>query len=301
MKFWQVVSWCETEQLVEVAQTAEALGFEGIILAEHIFYPKHTQSHYYYSENGVSPQTAELEFPDPLISFAAIAAATSRLKMMTGIYVLPLRHPVDAAKNMATLARLSNNRFMLGMGAGWLKEEFDQFGIDFDSRGSRLDEMLEIQQLLWRGESLSYRGQHFEMEDIQIRPFPSATIPVIAGGYSKPALARASRCDGWYGPGNSLEELREILPKLQRLRAEAVNGAEADATQACEDYEIIAPLLRPLNAEIIAEMDALGVTGTVAYPFLYGIGPNSSFEEKKAYMQDFAQQHIAVRAEYNRA
>ena len=139
MEYWQVISWCETDHIVEVAQHAEKLGFTGLILAEHIYYPQETTSRYYYSEDGESVQNPEMEFPDPLISFAAAAAVTETLQFMTGIYVVPLRHPIELAKNLATLARLSDNRVHLGLGAGWLKEEFDQFGVDFSTRGARTD------------------------------------------------------------------------------------------------------------------------------------------------------------------
>ena len=282
MKFWQVISWCETEHIVEVAQHAEELGFEGIILAEHIYYPKHSQSHYYYSEDGRSIQNADMAFPDPLISFAAVASVTRRLKMLTGIYVLPLRHPIEAAKNMATLAVLSDNRFMLGFGAGWLQEEFTQLGVDFASRGKRLDEMLTIMQGLWQGEPISFQGEHFQLEEVKIRPFPSQSIPLIGGGHSGPALRRAvTNCDGWYGPGNSLAELRAQVPALLQARQ--------DAGLPLDGYEVIAPLTEPLTPAALAEMSALGVTATVSYPFLFGIGPNATLAQKKAYMDDFAQ------------
>ncbi|MBA6412346.1 TIGR03619 family F420-dependent LLM class oxidoreductase [Parahaliea sp. F7430] len=285
MKFWQVVSWCETEHLVEVAKHAEQLGFEGIILAEHIYYPKQTQSHYFYSPDGRSPQNADMEFPDPLISFAAIASQTTRLKMMTGIYVLPLRHPIEAAKNMATLAKLSSNRFMLGFGAGWLKEEFDQFGIEFSKRGSRMDEMLEVMTQLWSGQPLTFAGEHFSMQDIQIRPYPSKAIPLIGGGHSKAAIKRAvEKCDGWYGPGNTVDELKDIVPALKRARTEA--------KRPLEGYEIIAPLSEELTADKCEILQQLGVSATVSYPFLFGIGPDSSLDEKKDYMSKFAESFI---------
>lgn len=284
MKFWQVVSWCETEHLVEVAKHSEALGFEGVILAEHIFYPAKTDSHYYYSTDGKSIQHNQMEFPDPLISFAAMAAVTTKLKMMTGIYILPLRHPIDAAKNMATLARISQDRFLLGTGAGWLEEEFKEFGIDFKTRGKRLDEMLEIQKQLWTGKSISYKGDHFDFSDVQIRPYPEKPIPVIAGGYSKAALKRAIQCDGWYGPGNTLEDLKGITQTL----LDGVKASKKDST----NYRIIAPLLSPLDEETIQKMEAMGVTDTVNYPFLYGIGEAASIEQKKAYMTEFAERFI---------
>ncbi|WP_417765178.1 LLM class F420-dependent oxidoreductase [Spongiibacter tropicus] len=285
MKFWQVISWCETEHLVEVARHAEQLGFEGVILAEHIYYPKRSRSHYFYSEDGRSIQNADMAFPDPLISFAAMASVTQRLKMLTGIYVLPLRHPIEAAKNMATLAVLSDNRFMLGFGAGWLQEEFEQFGVDFHRRGGRLDEMLTIMQALWRGEEVSFHGEHFQLDDVNIRPYPSKPVPLIGGGHSGAALRRAVRsCDGWYGPGNTLAELRTQVPALLQARREAGLPTEG--------YEVIAPLTEPLTPDAVNEMSALGVTATVSYPFLFGIGPDASLAQKKAYMDDVAARFI---------
>lgn len=283
MKFWQVVSWCETEQLLAVAQHAEALGFEGIILAEHIYYPRQSKSHYHYAEDGKSIQHDGMEFPDPLISFAAIAAVTTRLKMMTGIYVLPLRHPVEAAKNMATLSRLSNNRFVLGMGAGWLQEEFEQLGVDFSSRGERLDEMLAIQHALWRGGPVSFKGKHFSLDDVRIRPYPEQMIPVIAGGSSRPALRRAATMDGWYGPGNTIAELQVIIPQLKQYREEL--GAKCD-------YELITPLSTPLEEQGLDALNNLGVTATVSYPFLFGLGVDSTLDDKRRYMERFAQRFI---------
>lgn len=285
MKFWQVISWCETEHIIDVARHAESLGFEGIILAEHIYYPASTRSHYFYSSDGSSIQNAEMNFPDPLITFAAIASVTQKLRMMTGIYVLPLRHPIDAAKNMATLARLSNNRFQLGIGAGWLREEFDQFNVSFDSRGQRMDEMIEVMGKLWTGNPVTHHGHHFNLEDVQIRPYPSEPIRIIAGGHSRAALARSTqRCNGWYGPGNSLDELKTLIPELIDARKASQNSNE--------EFEIIAPLSTPLSTDACIQLEELGVTGTVSYPFLFGIGPNSSLDDKKAYMENFAKQFI---------
>lgn len=285
MEFWQVISWCETDHIVEVAQHAEAVGFAGLILAEHIYYPKTTDSRYYYSDDGVSPQTPDMEFPDPLISFAAAAAVTERLKFMTGIYVVPLRHPIELAKNIATLARLSNNRIHLGLGAGWLKEEFDQLGVDFSTRGARTDAMISIMQNLWRGEPVTYADEYFQLDGIQIRPVPSEPVPLIGGGHSAPALTRAvNLCDGWYGPGNTLAELENIVPKLYAMRAES--------SRADEPFRVIAPLLEPLEGKVLARMQELGIHATVNYPFLYGCGANASLDDKKRHMDAFANQFL---------
>jgi probable F420-dependent oxidoreductase len=271
--------------LVAVAQQAEKLGFKGIILAEHIYYPKQVESPYLYSEDGSSIQHAEMEFPDPLIAFGAIAAATQKLALMTGIYVLPLRHPIEISRNAATLAVLSGNRFKLGIGSGWLKEEFDQFGIDFHQRGKRMDEMMAIMRRLWSGEAVEHQGAFFNLDEIQIRPVPSQTIPIIGGGLSGKALTRsATRCEGWYGPGNSLDELPAVIEQLKTQRQAA--------GLSWSGYEIIAPLSEPLTETAVAKLEQLGVTGTVNYPFLFGIGPEASLEQKLRYMEDFAQRFI---------
>ncbi|WP_372750373.1 LLM class F420-dependent oxidoreductase [Litorivivens sp.] len=281
MDFWQVISWCETEQIPAIAMHAEQLGFKGLILAEHIYYPAKTRSRYYYSADGVSPQTPDMEFPDPLISFAAAAAVTRTLEFMTGIYVVPLRHPVELAKNIATLSRLSDNRFSLGLGSGWLKEEFDQFGVDFSRRGRRTDAMLEVMRQLWRGAEVSYADEFFTLDRVKIRPIPSQSVPLVGGGHSPAALRRAVElCDGWYGPGNTLEDLETLVPNLLAMRKASPRREEP--------FQIVAPLLEPLTPEAVARLSAMGVSGTVNYPFLFGIGPEATLDDKKRYMDSFA-------------
>lgn len=287
MQFWQVISWCETEHIPAVAKAAEALGFDGLILAEHIYYPRKRDvaSPYPYAPDGSSPMTDDMEFPDPLIAFAAAATVTQRLQFMTGIYILPLRHPIEVAKNVATLDRLSNGRFSLGIGSGWLKEEYDQLGVDFSSRGRRMDESIEILRLLWQGTPSSYNGEFFQFPDLQIRPVPSAPVPIIGGGLSGPALRRSARvCDGWYGPGCDLDQLSEVIGHLKKLRHET--------ELPWEDYSVIAPLNEPITLELAHRLASMGVTGTVNYPFLFGIGPGASIAQKEDYMARFARDVI---------
>lgn len=287
MQFWQVVSWCETEHIPGVAQAAEALGFDGLILAEHIYYPRthDVASSYPYSPDGKSPMTDDMEFPDPLIAFAAAAMVTRSLQFMTGVYILPLRHPIEVAKNVATLDRLSNGRFALGIGTGWLKEEYDQFGVDFASRGRRMDESIEVLRMLWQDAARGYEGEFFQFPELQIRPVPAAPVPIIGGGLSGPALRRSARvCDGWYGPGCSIDQLSSVMEQLQDLRSEA--GLPWD------NYSVIAPLQEPMTLELARRLAAMGVTGTVNYPFLFGVGAGSSIAEKEDYMARFARDVI---------
>jgi probable F420-dependent oxidoreductase len=285
MEFWQVVSWCETGDLVEVARIAEETGFDGLILAEHVFYPHRVRSVYPYAPDGRSPMSDELEFPDPLIAFAAAAAVTRRLRFMTGVYLLGLRHPVEAARNTATLAVLSGGRFALGVGSGWLAEEYAQLGVDFASRGARLDESIAVLRQLWSGERVSHAGRFFRFEELRVRPAPDRPPPVIGGGLSGPALRRAATlCDGWYGPGNVLADLPPLIARLQALRAAA--GLPWDG------FRVTAPLLTPLDVASCRALAAMGVHATVNYPFLFGCGAGAPVTVKRRYMEEFAERVI---------
>lgn len=282
MKYWQVVSWNETEHMQAVAESAETLGFEGLILAEHPIMLKHLQPAYPYSGDGVPPMTDDMEFPDPLITFAATAAVTRRLRFMTGVYLLGLRHPLTVAKQIATLARLSNNRFSLGIGSGWMREEHELLGVDFDTRGRRLNESIDIVRKLWEGEAVSHDGDFFQFPATQIRPFPTRQVPIIGGGTSAPALRRSAlRCDGWYGPGNQLEELPQHLESLKQMRAQA--------ELPWEGFEITAPLNGPLTPQTAERLAEIGVHGTVNYPFIFGCGVGASIEQKQDYMAAFVE------------
>ena len=213
MKFWQSMTWAETEQLCAVARFAEELGFEGLIGADHALYPEKMRPDYPYTETGRPPQTADSEYPDMWTSFAAMAAVTQRVRLVCGVYVLPLRNPIEVAKQAATLAKLSAGRFALGVGVGWMREEFEIYGVDFASRGRRMDEMIE------------YHGEFFDFDRIVVSPRPAHPIPLYFGGAAPIALRRTARIgDGWIGAGNTPEEVPGLMAELARLRQAAGRG-----------------------------------------------------------------------------
>ncbi len=266
MKFWQSVSWAETDQLCEIARFAEELGFEGLIGADHALYPKTMVPGYPYSESGVPPQTAESEYPDMWTSFAAMAAVTTRVKLVCGVYVLPLRNPIEVAKQAATLAILSQGRFVLGVGTGWMREEFDIYGVDFASRGRRMDEMIEVMQGLWTGEFFEYHGEFFDFDPIVISPVSRWRVPIYFGAAAKVALRRAARVgDGWLNTGNTIEEIPTLLAELARMRAEA---GRADGFRRLEEA---------------------GMTSGIHLPFHFAFGGPSSLDQKKKLMDRFAE------------
>jgi probable F420-dependent oxidoreductase len=285
MKFWQMVPWMETEQLVGVAKFAEEVGFEGVMNADHAIYPEVVNAPYPYSPTGKPLMSPDWPYPDAWITIMAMAAATTTLKLSTSVYVLPLRSPFEVAKATGTLAILSNNRFVLGAGIGWMKDEFDIYGVDFRTRGKRMDETIEILRLLWAGGMVSYEGEIFGFPALQIAPAPDKTVPIYLGGSSKPALKRiAAFADGFIGNGNMPDEVPALLAEIQRLRAEA--------GRAHLPFETVIGLNTPPDLDTFKRLADLGMTSSVSYPFYFSLGMHSSLDDKKRVMEDFAKRFI---------
>jgi len=285
MKFWQMVPWMETEQLVEVAKFAEAVGFEGVMNADHAVYPEVVKAQYPYSPTGKPLMKPDWPYPDAWITIMAMAAATTTLKLSTSVYVLPLRSPFEVAKATGTLAILSSNRFILGAGIGWMKDEFDIYGVDFHKRGKIMDEAIEILRALWAGGMVSYTGEMFDFPALQIAPAPDKTVPIYLGGSSKPALRRiAAVADGFIGNGNMPDEVPALLAELHRLRAEA--------GRAHLPFETVIGLNTPPDLDTFKRLRDLGMTSSVSYPFYFSLGMHSSLDDKKRVMEDFAERFI---------
>jgi probable F420-dependent oxidoreductase len=287
MKFWQVVSFAEPEQLVDVARAAEEAGFHGVLLSDHLFFPGRLQSVYPYAPDGKPGFDASTPFPDAWTTIAAMAAVTTRLRFGTMVYILPLRHPLEVAKAVGTAAVLSGNRVALGCGAGWIREEYDALGVDFATRGRRFDEMIEVLRAVWRGGMVEHRGRIFQLGPLAMSPAPSAPVPIWIGGTSDAALRRAARLgDGWIGTGQHPDELPNLLGRLRALREKAGRGREP--------FETLVPLVVPPDPDLLRRLEAeQGVTSTTAWPFTYTVGPVSTIQQKRDAMRRFGDEVIA--------
>ncbi|MDE2517085.1 MAG: TIGR03619 family F420-dependent LLM class oxidoreductase [Rhodospirillales bacterium] len=190
---------------------AEALGFDDVWVSEHIIVP------------AGAPYPPSPLFFDPVLSLTWAAAATRRVRLGTSVLVLPLRHPLPLAKELATLQCLSEGRLILGAGAGWLEAEFAALGVPFRERGRRLDEGLAMMRAVWSEDPVSFpaRAIAAEIAAMRMLPQPSAPIPVWIGGGSEAALARALRHQGWHG---SRIEAAALSGLAARLRAQAAPG-----------------------------------------------------------------------------
>jgi probable F420-dependent oxidoreductase len=283
MKFWQAITWAETEQLTEIARFAEEMGFHGLMSGDHAVYPESIVPNYPYSESGVPPMQPDDEYPDQTAIFAAMAAVTSKLLFTCGVYVLPLRNPHEVARASATLAILSDNRFILGVGIGWMKEEFDIYGVDFHQRGKITDEIIEVLQSLWSGQMVEYHGAHFDFPRVQLSPAPSRHPPIYVGGSSEIALRRAARVGGGYiGAGTAPDDVGPLLQRLNELRQEYGRDHLP--------FEAMIGISASPNLTLYQRLADKGLESTVAPPFQYALGKkHSTVDEKKQFMETYAE------------
>jgi probable F420-dependent oxidoreductase len=286
MKFWQAVSFMEPDQLIGVAQAAEEAGYHGLLLADHLFFPAKLGSKYPYSEDGAPMFDGRTPFPDPWTTIASMAAVTKRLHFATFVFILPLRHPIELAKSLGTLSLLSGGRVALGAGAGWIREEFDALGVDFHTRGKRMDEMVVAMRKLWSGEVVEHHGRFFDFAPLQMSPAPGREVPIWFGGLSDVAMKRATTLgDGWLGVGNTPDEASQILGKLRALRAQS--------ERASKPFETVLPLTTPLEPETLRRLEAQGMTGANSFPFSFTLGPGSTLAQKREQMLRFGETVIA--------
>jgi probable F420-dependent oxidoreductase len=286
MKFWQAITWAETDQLLEIARCAEELGYHGLMSGDHAVYPESIAPDYPYSDSGLPPMQPSDEYPDQTAIFAAMAAVTSKLHFTCGVYVLPLRNPHEVARASATLAILSDNRFILGVGVGWMREEFDIYAVDFHQRGKITDEAIEVLHKLWRGEMVEHHGAHFDFPRVQLSPAPAIQPPIYIGGSSEVALRRAARVgSGYIGAGTAPEGVKPLLQRLHELRQEY--GREH------LPFEAMLGITAAPGLELYQRLADDGLQSTVAPPFQYALGKkHSTIDEKKRFMEAYAERIV---------
>lgn len=205
------------------AKHADEVGFESLLTVEHVVVPVGYESRYPYGDSGRMPLPEDCELPDPLDLLAWLAARTQRIRLGTGILVLPEHHPLQLAKRCATIDRLSGGRLFLGVGVGWLREEVAALGIDPDERGTRTDEGIEALRVIWREETPSFAGRHYAFDAVRSHPKPvQPTIPILVGGHSAAAARRAGRLgDGFFPLGLAGEALDQRWAQVQAAAEEA--------------------------------------------------------------------------------
>jgi probable F420-dependent oxidoreductase len=237
-----------------VAAAADSAGFATLWSGEHVVMVDESASRYPYSDDGRIAVPAEADWIDPLIGLSFAAAATSTIRIATGVLLLPEHNPVLVAKQAATLDSLSGGRLTLGIGIGWSREEFDALGVPFERRGARTTEYVEAIRTLWRDDVASFDGEfvHFNAVRVNPKPLQEKRIPIVIGGNSDAALRRvAAWGDGWYG--FNLDSVDAVAERVAFLRG------------LCEEQDRdpaelrIAVALRDLTPDDVAPLAASGV------------------------------------------
>jgi probable F420-dependent oxidoreductase len=239
--------------LLEAGLLAEELGFESVWIGEHIIVPEAIESPYPHADR--PPFGANTRFLEPIAALCSVAAVTSTIRLGTGVLVLPARDPFVTARSIVTADVLSGGRFELGVGVGWMRDEFRIMGMEFDNRVARMLEMIELFNELFTAEHPTFHGEFWKLPESGFEPKPiqKPRPPLLMGGISRAALRRtADHADGWIGPNLTAPEAREFVDELVRLRGNR------------------APLRITVQAAIDADLDeysAAGVDRVIVVPW----------------------------------
>jgi probable F420-dependent oxidoreductase len=261
--FANVLGFTRAEGAVAIAQAAEASGFESLWAVEHVVVPARYESEYPYSDSGRMPGTDDVDIPDPLVWLAYVAAATNTIRLATGILILAERNPVVTAKEVATLDLLSNGRVTLGVGVGWLREEFEAIGVPFERRGRRLDENIAAMRALWTQDLPTYHGEFVSFTNAICRPHPAqSSVPIVIGGHTDAAARRAGRLGDGFFPGKG--DFEHLVAVMRDAATDA--GRDPDAIELTSGGE---DALGPDALDSVARLADLGVERIVIPPLAF--------------------------------
>lgn len=259
MQFWSGTPFMSAAEALQLAQILDEAGFDGVICADHMIYPR-TLTSRYPSESGTPGWSPGTAWPDSWVMIGAMAALTRTLRFSNAVYVAPSRPLVEVAKVVATAAEVSGGRVSLGVGVGWMREEFELMGQDFGTRGKRLDEMIPALRALWQGGWVSWAGEHYRVPEMMLEPHPPGPVPILCGGESEAALRRAARlCDGWVGTAYVLDEAVRHVDRLSALRREY--------GRAEQPFEVVLALLDPPSVELYQRAEEAGITAVMVAPW----------------------------------
>ena len=243
--------------IVQTAQLVESLGYESVWTFEHVVVPVNYDSKYPYNKSGNMGAAPETNFVDPLIALAAVASATTTLRLATGVNILSQVNPIYMAKQAASLDFISNGRFMLGVGIGWLREEFEALGVPFERRGARFDDYVMGMRKIWSGEVVSHESDFISWNGFKSYPLPIQNpFPVIMGGVKGKIFERTAQLgNGWFAPTGDPAELMNHMKTLQK---------ECDAIgRDISEIEITCMWPGIGGRDFLGELEAVGVSRVV--------------------------------------
>jgi probable F420-dependent oxidoreductase len=275
------------EDYQAVARAAEAAGFASVSMPDSIFFPQKTESDYPYADTAAVRQFISVSpFIEPIVAMTWMAAVTTKLRFYPGVMKVPVRQPLILAKALSSLAALSNNRVSLGAGLSPWREDFSYNGVDFDKRGKLMDECIEILRGAMSGEYFEYHSDNYEFGPMKMSPAVTKPVPILIGGHTKPALARAARLgDGWISANADFDTLKGLIEQLNALRAE-------HGTLQRDDFEIHGFDINARTIDDMRRVRDLGVTDMCVSAWnVYE--PNISLQEKLDGIRQFGDEFIS--------
>ena len=290
MRFSYAESMIDPSFYAPLAQAAEEAGYHSMVIPDSICYPLHADSVYPYSPDGSREFLEGKPFVEPFSLIPFLGAVTSRIRFTTFVVKMPIRNPLLLAKQATSTAVLTGGRLVLGVGTSPWREDYDVLGVDWASRGRRMDESIAILRGLAAGGYFEHHGRCFDLPPVQIAPVPAEPIPVLIGGHSDAALRRAARLgDGWMHGGGDPADLPRLLARLTDFRREC--GAAGGA----RPFEVHAISADAYTVDGVRRLEEHGVTDVIiGFRWPYTVGPDAEpLEQKIDSLRRFADDVIA--------
>ena len=287
MRFSYAESMVDPSFYVPLARAAEDAGYDGMVIPDSLCYPKESDSTYPFSPDHTREFLEDKPFIEPFSLIPALGVVTERLRFITFVVKLPMRHPLLVAKQATSVAVMTNNRLALGVGSSPWPEDYELVDVPWEGRGRRMDEALAIVAGLSAGGYFEYHGEVYDLPPIKISPTPTEPLPILVGGHAAPALRRAARSDGWLHGGGDPEDLPGLLERLGQLR-------EEEGT-ADRPFEVHVISLDAYSADGIQRLEEQGVTDViVGFRWPYAVGPDTeALQTKLDNLRRFADDVIA--------
>lgn len=275
MRFSYAESMVDPSYYGSLAQAAEEAGYDSFVVPDSICYPAESDAVYPFNPDGTREFLEDKPFIEPFSLIPALSAVTSKLRFVTFVVKLPIRHPVLVAKQVTSVAVMSDNRFAFGVGTSPWPEDYELTDVPWEGRGKRMDEMIEVIRGLCAGGWFEFHGEVFDVPPIKMSPVPSRPVPVLLGGHGDVALRRAARAgDGWLHGGGDPAALPGLLARLFELRGE--HGKEKDP------FEVHVISMDAYTCDGVRRLEDQGVTDViVGFRWPYSIGADTESLTKK--------------------